>query len=87
MFSREFVALSPIGTGISPGLCRVFPRSSPIGAGPDLPISTVVVDTGLMQRIESDSAARPGPALGIGLAVEDWTGDARFYEYSAGGIL
>ena len=36
-----------------------------------------------MARGESDPTGRLGPGLGVGLAVEDWAGDARFYEYSA----
>jgi gentisate 1,2-dioxygenase len=36
-----------------------------------------------MDRFEPPAAAAGSGGVGIGLAVEDWTGDARFHEYSA----
>ncbi|HEY5024246.1 MAG TPA: hypothetical protein VII76_04650 [Acidimicrobiales bacterium] len=36
-----------------------------------------------MDRLEPPPDDTAGGSVGIGLAVEDWTGDARFYEYSA----
>jgi gentisate 1,2-dioxygenase len=36
-----------------------------------------------MERVGPTPGAGPEGGVGIGLAVEDWTGDARFYEYSA----
>jgi gentisate 1,2-dioxygenase len=36
-----------------------------------------------MERTETAPGASRVGAMGVGLAVEDWTGDARFYEYSA----
>ncbi len=41
-----------------------------------------MADTGAMERSTSLPTGMP-EGIGIGLAVEDWTGDARFYEYSA----
>src|SRR5271154_3080984 len=79
MFSREFMGKSPIVGRISPGPCRVFPRSSPTVVTP----TAGVADTGAMEGLETGPGASRFGAVGGGLAVEDWTGDARFHEYSA----
>ena len=42
-----------------------------------------VADTGAMDRTSSRTAPEGAAGIDVGLAVEDWTGDARFYEYSA----
>jgi len=90
MFSREFVGLSPKVAMLSPGPAFFLPRSSPARARPrgDRRVLSVrwdaardVVDTG---GVTAPRGPLPdAPPLGIGPAVEDWTGDARFHEYSA----
>src|ERR1700722_5438197 len=41
-----------------------------------------MADTGAMDRAQPPPRTADAGGLGIGLAGEDWTGDARFYEYS-----
>jgi gentisate 1,2-dioxygenase len=42
-----------------------------------------VADTCDVDHLDPDPDGGRRGAVGVGLAVEDWTGDARFYEYSA----
>ena len=80
MFSRDFPHLSPILVTLSPGPCRRspgFPQPGTVGPAP----RRRVVDTGAVS-VTADSRAADA-ALALGEAVEDWTGDAQFHEYSA----
>ena len=83
-----------IGQGTSPGHPQEAPapealprRCRPAAwrarAATGLPSDAGGGDTGAMDHPELDGDGRTGPGLGVGLAVEDWTGDARFHEYSA----
>ena len=42
-----------------------------------------MADTGAMDRIDHRPGRAGAHGLAVGLAVEDWVGDARFFEYSA----
>lgn len=79
-----------------PGLPQVIPNCREPGPGRDgrwgrggrqrtdvVAPEAGLADTGAVGRIETGSGADQPGAVGVGLAVEDWTGDARFHEYSA----
>jgi gentisate 1,2-dioxygenase len=81
--------LSPGSAVLSPG--HPQPRSTPgavtsrVSEGALVTTRPAVVDTGAVTASRGTSATTaPGDVgLDVGVAVEDWTGDARFYEYSA----
>src|SRR5580700_9627551 len=83
MLSREIASLSPGGQEISPEKAPSspsHPQSSPTTAHA---VRVEMTDTCCMTGATSSGFTVADDTLGVGLATENWTGDALFHEYSA----